>query len=144
MTREDGFELKKARISAKVTLMVVAERCFTSDRTVARWEDGEVAPSPDDLDRYSEAVGDPHLWHRMMRRLHDSYARHYPEKPVDNELPVSLLRSRYEMEDVLALHAEIERDSIDGKVDDPQLKERYRREANEAIDAIRNSLERLG
>lgn len=143
MTKEAGLELKKARIAAKLPVYAIAQRCFTSERTVSRWEDGEVEPSPDDVDRYAEAVGDPALWDRWMRMTFDSYGRRFPEAGVNRELPLAIMGSRCEMEDVLALQGKVERDAMDGRIDDPELKARYRKEVLEAFAALKNVLERL-
>ena len=144
MTKEAGLELKKARIAAKLPVFVVAQRCFTSERTVARWEDGESEPSPDDVDRYAEAVGDAALWDRWMRMTFDSYGKRFPEAGENRALTLAILGSRFEIEDVLALQGRVERDAMDGKIDDPELKARYHKEVLEAFTALKNVLERLG
>ena len=143
MTKEAGLELKKARIAAKLPVFVVAQRCFTSERTVARWEDGESEPSPDDVDRYAEAVGDTALWDRWMRMTYDSYGKRYPEAGENRALTMAILGSRFELEDVLALQGRVERDAMDGKIDDAELKARYRKEVLDAFTALKNVLERL-
>ncbi len=142
MSKEAGLELKKARISAKLPVVAVAQRCYTSERTIARWEDGE-CDSPDDVDRYAEAVGDPGLWDRWMRLTYDSYGRRFPEEGVNRELALAIVDSRHQMEDVLALTDKVERDAMDGRIDDPELRDRYRKEALEAFTALKNVLERL-
>ena len=142
MTKEAGLELKKARIAAKLPVYAIAQRCFTSERTVARWEDGEVGPSPDDVDRYAEAVGDPLLWDRWMRMCFDSYGRRFPFGG-NHELPLAVMKSRHEMKDVMALQERVERDAIDGRIDDPALKAEYKQQVDELIDSLRNVRERL-
>ena len=143
MTKEAGLELKKARIAAKMPVYVLAQRCFTSERTVARWEDGEVEPSPDDVDRYAEAVGDKALWDRWMRMTYDSYGRRYPEGAANMALAMAILNSRFQIQDVLDLQAKVERDAVDGRIDDPGLKERYKKEVTEAFTALKDVLEKL-
>ena len=142
MTKEAGLELKKARIAAKMPVFVIAQRCYTSERTVARWEDGEVEPSPDDVDRYAEAVGNTALWDRWMRMTFDSYVKRFPSAQ-NYELTVAVMRCRYELQDVLDLQGKVERDVIDGKIDDPALKAEYLRQIDEAFDALRNVREKL-
>ena len=143
MTKEAGMELKRARIAAKLPVFVVAQRCFTSERTVARWEDGESEPSPDDVDRYAEAVGDTALWDKWMRMTYDSYGKRYPEAGENRALTMAILNSRFEIDDVLALQSRVERDAMDGKIDDPVLKAQYRKEVTDLFTACKNVLERL-
>ena len=114
-----------------------------SESTIGRWENGEVQPEPDDVDRYASAVGDVMLWHRWMLSNYESYRKRYFDA-VDQSLPVSIARSRYEMEDVMRLHDRVERDALDGTINDIDLKNAYAKEIKEAIVALSDTLQRLG
>jgi hypothetical protein len=77
-----------------------------------------------------------------MRMTFDSYVKRFPAAQ-NYELTVAVMRCRYEMQDVLDLQSGVERDVIDGKIDDPQLKLDYMQQIDEAIEALRNVRERL-
>ncbi len=113
-----------------------------SESTLARWENGEIRPDPDDVDRLATAVGDLTLWHRWMLSTYDSYRRRYVES-IDQSLSVSIARSKYEMEDVMNIQKPVERDALDGVIDDPRLKASYIKEVREAISALTDTLQRL-
>lgn len=55
----------------------------------------------------------------------------------------AIMAIKYEMRDVLALQEQVERDSIDGRIDDPELRARYAKELKEASAAIASGLQRL-
>jgi transcriptional regulator with XRE-family HTH domain len=114
-----------------------------SESTLARWENGDIRPEPDDVDRYATAVSDPTLWHRWMLSNYDSYRRRYVNC-VDQSLSVSIARNKYEMSDVIALHDRAERDALDGAIDDPKLKAEYGKEIKDAIAALTDTLQLLG
>jgi hypothetical protein len=142
MTKEAGLELKKARIAAKLPVFAIAQVLHQrADRGAL--EEAEVEPSPDDVDRYAEAVGDPQLWDRWMRMSFDSYGKRFPDAGMNRELTLAIVGSGHEMEDVLALQGRVERAAMNGTLDDPRLKEEYRKEVLEAFTALKNVLERL-
>jgi transcriptional regulator with XRE-family HTH domain len=137
------IDLENARLRQKMPRWKLAGTLGVSESTVARWESGEIRPDPDDVDRFAAAVSDPTLWHRWMISTYDSYRRRYVES-VDQSLPVSIARSKYEMADVMALQERVERDALDGAIDDPKLKADYAKEIREAVAALTDTLQRLG
>jgi hypothetical protein len=77
-----------------------------------------------------------------MLNNYESYRKRYFEA-VDQSLPVSIARSRFEMEDVMRMHDRVERDALDGTIDDIQLKTAYTKEIKDAIAALCDTLQRL-
>lgn len=135
-------DLKSARMAAGITQWQMAQRVHMSESSVVRIESGEKQPSPDEVDSIADALGDPSIWHQWMISHFDSYRRRYLHtKPLD--LPVSLMRTKQELTDVLALQERIERDSIDGHIDDGALKAKYITEIKEAMGAMADCLQKL-
>lgn len=137
-----NIDLENARMRRKLPRWKLARLLGVSESTIARWENGEILPEPDDVDRFATAVGDLTLWHRWMLSTYDSYRRRYVDT-VEQSLPVSIARSKYEMADVMALQEEVERDALDGVIDDPKLKATYAKEIREAVAALSDTLQRL-
>jgi transcriptional regulator with XRE-family HTH domain len=137
-----NIDLENARSRKKIPRWKLATMLGVSESTIARWENGEVQPEPDDVDRFASAVGDVMLWHRWMLNNYESYRKRYFEA-VDQSLPVSIARSRFEMEDVMRMHDRVERDALDGTIDDIQLKTAYTKEIKDAIAALCDTLQRL-
>lgn len=136
------IDLENARTRLKMPRWKLAGMLGVSESTLARWENGEIRPDPDDVDRLATAVGDLTLWHRWMLSTYDSYRRRYVES-IDQSLSVSIARSKYEMEDVMNIQKPVERDALDGVIDDPRLKASYIKEVREAISALTDTLQRL-
>jgi len=137
-----NIDLENARVRRKLPRWKLAGLLGVSESTLARWENGEIRPDPDDVDRFATAVGDPTLWHRWMISTYDSYRKRYVNA-MDQSLPVSIARSKYEMADVMALQERVERDALDGTIDDPKLKASYTKEIREAVAALTDTLQRL-
>ncbi len=136
-------DLKTARESRKMPRWKLGELMGVSESTIERWESGETQPQPDDVDNIGVALGDDTLWNRWMLSHYDSYRRRYINSNDSNNLLGTLASIKYEMQDVLALQERIERDSIDGKIDDTDLEAKYTKELKEASAAIASGLQRL-
>lgn len=137
-----NLDLKIAREAQKMPRWKLATMVNVSESTIERWESGETQPHPDEIDRIADALGDATLWHRWMLSNYESYRRRYINSP-NFDLPVSLMRVRQEVADVASLQDRIERDSLDGKIDDPVLKAAYAKEIRELVPALINSLQKL-
>lgn len=114
-----------------------------SESTIERWERGEVLPTPDDVDRIGEAVGDPTLWHRWMLSNVESYRRRYSETR-NLSLPVAIMSVGHLVDDMRALQDEAERDAIDGKIDDPKTRIGYEQTLKSMIARCTDVLNQLG
>lgn len=135
-------DLKSARMNSGITQWQMAQRVHMSESSIVRIENGEKLPTPDEIDSIADALGDPSIWHQWMISHYDSYRRRYlPTKSLD--LPVSLMRTKQELEDVLSLQGRIERDSIDGHIEDSSLKAKYIKEIKEAMSAMADCLQKL-
>jgi len=137
------LDLRRERESRKIQRWKLAEALGVSEWTVERWEKGEVIPDPDDVGRIEEFLGATGIWERWMRSQYDSYRKRHPEKAPEYDLARSMVRVRYELGDVLALHDKAERDALDGSIDEPGLQEKYKKELEEVIAAARDVLEKL-
>ncbi len=137
------IDLKNAREAQKMQRWKLAAAVNVSESTIERWESGETMPQPDDIDRVAEALGDPSIWHRWMLSNYDSYRRRYIDSAANSGLPALMTRYRYETGDVMALHGNAERDALDGKIDDPQLKANLMKELREQIAAGTDLLQEL-
>lgn len=136
-------DLKTAREARKMPRWQLGELVGVSESTIERWETGETQPQPDDIDNIGSALGDDTLWHRWMLSHYDSYRKRYIKGNGSCGLLGSIMAIKYEMQDVLALQEQVERDSIDGRIDDPELRARYAKELKEASAAIASGLQRL-
>ncbi len=142
MSEFTNIDLKKAREAQKLPRWKLAAAMNVSESTIERWESGESLPHPDEVDRLADALGDSPIWHRWMLSNYDSYRRRYIGSE-DYSLPVLTMKLRHEMADVLALQDALERDAVDGHVDDRQLLNRAVRELKEMIQAGSEVLQRL-
>ena len=136
--------LKAARIRSGKLQYVIANECIVSERTIQRWESGELQPGPDDIDRYAQSVGDPLLWHRWMLAYYESYRRRYIDSPHISGLPAALMHLRHMMEDVSAMQDDVERDGVDGVIDDVKLRERYGAKTKDMQAAISKVTDLMG
>jgi len=137
-----NIDLETARMRKRMPRWKLAGLLGVSESTIVRWESGEIQPGPDDVDRFAAAVEDQTLWHRWMLSTYDSYRRRYVDS-VNQSLPMSIARSKFEMADVMALQDRVERDALDGVIDDPKLKAEYKKEVKEALAALGDTLQRL-
>lgn len=142
MSEFTNLDLKKARESLKMPRWKLAALVSVSESTLERWETGETLPHPDEVDRIADALGDPLIWHRWMLSNYDSYRRRYIGSD-DYSLPVMAMKLRHEMDDVRALQDALERDAVDGRVDDQQLLGRSVAELKQMIQAGAELLQRL-
>lgn len=120
----DNIELRRVRESKNYSREKLGNCMGVSADTIRRWEYGESKPEPDDVDRMGEILEDSTLWHRWMLSNVESYAKRY----VGAEslaLPVSIMRVRHALGEVMAYQDRVERDSLDGKLDDQQTAAAY-------------------
>jgi transcriptional regulator with XRE-family HTH domain len=134
------LDLRKAREARKLTRWQLANMIGVSEDTLERWETGKQTPTPDDVGHIEDALDArcELLWSRWMYSNCESYRERNPA-PVISELLAAVVSVRYELADVQALHDQLARDAIDGKIDDPAL----RAQANKEIDEARAALARL-
>lgn len=136
-------DLKIARESRNVAKWQLANELGVSEDTIYRWEKGEQRPDPDIVGNIEKILSYPGLWHRWMLSHYDSYRERYTDVPEVEHLTALVVRMKHEMMDVLSLSDDLERDSLNGKIDKPELWQMLKREASEAVAAIQQTLERI-
>lgn len=137
-------ELKAAREShGNMPRWKLAGKIGASESTIERWEKGEKKPEPEDVDNIGEALGMPEIWHQWMLSNHDSYRKRYTEIPHNDSLAETLMRTKYEAMDVVNVLNEVERDALSGKLESPEQRRRIKKEAQEAMAALQQTLDKI-
>lgn len=142
MAEDVKSDLKTCREMRQMTQWAAAMGLGISEYTLARWEKGESAPDPDDVWRLERLYKAPGLWHRWMRETYESYRENYPAN-INLELPTSILNVRYQMQDVMDLQSSLERDALDGHIDDERNRDNYLKELDEMIAAAQEAKRRI-
>ena len=139
--------LETARKSRNLSRLQMADALGESVDTIYRWENdsnknAKCVPDPDTVDRIAEILRTPSLWHRWMCAEYESYRKRHVECGQFG-LIASVMRVRHDLDDLVKLQDRVELDVIDGKFDDPYLKETFIREAREAMESLRQVVEEL-
>lgn len=137
-----GKDLQAARKKAGFHRWQAANEMNVSESVIARWETDEVWPDPDQVYQLEKLYNAPGLWHGWMRSHYESYREMYPEAP-NYQAPMAVMNVRHQLSDVIALQDAVERDVMDGTLDDPVLKARYLKELDEAQAAIVKAKEQI-
>ncbi len=143
MAEITGRELAAARKAAGLHQYQVAHQLHVSEDVIGAWEREEREPNPDQVDALEKLYKAPGTWHGWMRYHYKSYRDRYPEVLKDHSLALALMSARHQMQDVTSLQDAIERDAMDGKIDNKAQAERYIREISEAIMALQTTKELL-
>lgn len=134
-------DLRSAREARKIQRWRLANELGVSEDTVRRWEIGETQPTPDDVGNIERILDAPGLWHRWMLSNFESYRERYTDIPVAGHLAASVIRMKYEVEDLIPYFKRLEKDAIDGHMDNDDLRREFPKEAHEAIAAIQQLLD---
>ena len=143
MAEYTGKDLRKARDARNLSRRKLGELIGASESTVERWEKGESKPTPEDVDRLGEALSEPLMWHNLMLSIYESYRKRYIGCD-DLALLGSVVRNRYTLNGVVEMQEAIERDVMDGRLDDKALGDRYAQAIRAAIAALGDTLARIG
>ncbi len=135
MAEIEGKELRIARETVKMPRWKVAREMNVSESVVERWESDECTPHPDQVYQLEQLYSAQGLWHGWMRSHYESYRAVYPERR-EYKLPLAVINMRHQIADIMALQDSVERDVMDGKMDDMQQKAHYRRKIDEAMSAL--------
>ena len=136
--------LKAARVKAGLTQLQVASMLSVSVDQVKRMEYGTWIPEMSDVDLLEEQLHEPGLFRRWARAQFPEISKHFGASDGrDYGLLGAIVNTKHQMNDVLALHEKVERDALDGRIDDPILREKYERELQEARQAIDASLQKI-
>lgn len=116
-----------------------------SEETLKRWELGRQLPTPDDVGNIERVLDmrDQSLWHRWMMSHYDSYRERNTTLPIRDNLLENVVRTKHEILDAIALLEKIERDAVDGVIDEPELWQALQRELVDAKDAIRQMVNKI-
>jgi transcriptional regulator with XRE-family HTH domain len=127
------LDLRKARESRKLTRWQLANKIGVSEDTVERWETGKQSPTPDDVGHVENALDARAelLWARWMYSNVESY-RERNARPQVSELLAAVVSVKFELADVQNLEESLERDAIDGHIDDEELRAKAMKEIDEA------------
>ena len=142
MSEKAGALIKNARKMAGMTRPQVYQVTAISESVLERWERGETIPDLESLDKLALLYRAPGLWQECLMIYYPSFRRHYPEIVKLDTLP-ALVNNRHQLQDVLALNDAMERDAMDGKIDDEMVKARYIKECQEARAALTEAITRL-
>ena len=143
MAEFTNIDLRIARDSRKWPRWKLAGEIGVSEDTLERWENGEQLPHPDDVGRIERVLEIPGIWHKWMMSHYDSYRdRHGEALGVDN-LTAVIVQMRHEINDVMPLFTEIERDAIDGKIDAPEKWTKFKKETREAVASMMLAIDRI-
>lgn len=121
-------DLKKWRETLGVSAADLSEVVNCDTSTIHRYEAGKIKMNPDVMIQICEALGDIDRWCEWMRTEYPiSYARVHPATPK-LDLQGAVMAVYAEMEDVFDLRREALRDGADGKFDDPEVKQKLKKE----------------
>lgn len=136
--------LKTARQSHHLTQLQVASMLSVSVDQVKRMEYGTWIPEMSDVDILEERLPEPGLFRRWARAQFPEITKYFGASDErDYGLLGAILNTKHQMNDVLALHEKVERDALDGRIDDPILREKYENELQDARRAIDASLQKI-
>lgn len=126
-------DLKKWREAQGKSAADLAEVVNCDTSTIHRYEAGKIKMNPDVMFQICEALGDVNRWCEWMRTEYPiSYARVHPATP-QYDLQGALMAVYAELEDVDDLRREALRDGADGKIDDPEIAMRLKKELTELL-----------
>lgn len=130
-------DLRLAREAANLPRWKAAQELGVHPDTLARWESGEQAPSPEDVGRMERVYNSPGMWYRWMWSNHDSFRERLPRLPeIDTSPLASAVGIRQEMEDVQQRQGKHERDLLDGRIDDRRAYADYIKELSDLLAVI--------
>lgn len=134
MQRVSKKDLLFARNSAGLSREEAGHELGVSSSTIRDWEDEKknVKPGPDDVWNMEKLYGAAGLWRGWMQSHYDSYRENHPEETLDRSQLAAVVNVRHQLGDVLALSETVERDAMDGRIDDEQLRRKYLKELDEA------------
>ena len=136
------LDLRKARESRFDARWKFAQVFHSSEDVIERIETGKQKPTSEQVDLWEELTGIPGLWHRWMCSNDEAYRKRYKNMQYTG-LANSILGTKHELMDVLALQDEMERDAIDELISNPELGKRYITEASEAASSLTHTIAKV-
>ena len=139
------LELRKAREAANLPRWKAGQELGVSEDTLKRWEDPDANASPlsSDVSRMKRVYHAPGLWYSWMYSNDEGFRDHFPAVAVDHSQAMAIVNVRHQITDVLALQDKIERDAMDGRMDDAAACKAYLAELDDVQAAIAQAKERI-
>jgi transcriptional regulator with XRE-family HTH domain len=115
-----------------------------SEDTISNWECNRAMPDPEQVHVLEGIYEVDGLWDDWMRQQYPSYRQRIPKRANVSNPALAVVQAGYEMQDVAKLTEPLGRDLIDGKLDDPVLKQEYISQVNQALSALTAAVTLLG
>lgn len=131
-------DLRKARENANLPRWKASQELGVSEDTLKRWEDPteKAVPTSADVNRMERVYDAPGLWYAWMYSNDEGFRDHFPAVQMDFGQAMAIVNLRHQVADVLALQDAMERDAMDGHIDDIKTKDRYLSELDDVQAAI--------
>lgn len=138
-------DLRKARESANFPRWRAAQELGVSEETIKRWEDPTLgtAPTSADVNRMERVYNAPGLWYSWMYSNDEGFRDHFPAVETDHGQALAIINIRHQMADVARLQESMERDAMDGRIDDPEAAAAYLAELDDVQAAIAQVKDKL-
>lgn len=120
MSGNAGDILRTARKAAGMSQTQVYIATRISESNLQRWEAGDSKPNLEDLYKLELLYHEPGLWSRYLLATSPAYAAHHPAAPVIRDNLAQVVGIGKQAEDMRDLQDTVERDLVDGKIDDKQ------------------------
>lgn len=125
MPNDAGKLLRDARKAAGMSQTQVYLATRISESNLARWEGGESKPNMEDLYTLELLYHAPGLWSKYLLETSPAYAAHHPAAAQDFGLLARVVGIGKGLEDVQKIQDAVERDLLDGVVDDRKRWDAY-------------------
>ena len=139
MSGHGGELLRAARKAAGMSQTQVYMATRISESNLQRWEAGDSKPNLEDLYKLELLYHSPGLWSRSLRATSTAYAAHHPAAPEISGKLAKVISAGHEAEDMRGMQGKVERDLVDGQIDDRAAWRAYMREVRE-VHAITGAL----
>lgn len=120
MSGNAGDILRSARKAAGMSQTQVYMATRISESNLQRWEAGDSKPNLEDLYKLELLYHEPGLWSRYLLATSPAYAAHHPAAPVIRDSLAHVVGIGKQTEDMQQLQDAVERDLVDGRIDDPR------------------------
>lgn len=144
MSGHGGALLRAARKAAGMSQTQVYVATRISESNLQRWEAGDSKPSMEDLYKLELLYHSPGLWSRYLRATSAAYAAHHPAAGAVQGKLAQVVRAGMQADDMQGMQGRVERDLLDGEIDDPQSWQEYMRQVREVHTATGALMEEDG
>lgn len=125
MSDNAGAMLRTARKTAGMSQTQVYLATRISESNLARWESGESKPNMEDLYKLELLYHSPGLWSRYLRASSPAYAAHHPTAEAVQGKLAQVVRAGMQAGDMQSMQVKVQRDLLDGEIDDAQSWQEY-------------------